>query len=292
MKVLLTGGRGMLGRTICEELSDFEIVPTDLPEADITDEEGIDEIIARHRPDAVIHCAAMTRVDDCESQRDLAFRLNEDGSRNVALAAKSCGARLIAVSTDYVFSGEPASEPWAWSEFDLPGPATVYGASKLAGERMVQMILPDAVILRTAWLYGAGGPSFVHTMSKLGSVPGDAIKVVDDQRGNPTSCLTVARAVGFLLERPDIRGVVHCTCEEQCSWYDFACEIKRLENLFSPGSFVREIIPCTTSEYPRPAKRPRNSALKKSVLNVNGYRTAAWRAALEEFVKSEFFHSL
>ena len=106
MKVLLTGGRGMLGRTICEELSDFEIVPTDLPEADITDEEGIDAVIARHRPDAVIHCAAMTAVDRCEQEVDLAYRLNVHGSANVAAACNRHGVRLIAISTDYVFDGE------------------------------------------------------------------------------------------------------------------------------------------------------------------------------------------
>ena len=121
-------------------------------------------------PDVVIHCAAMTNVDACEADRDLAFKLNEEGSRNVALACSACGARLFAISTDYVFSGEPPREPWAWSETDIPRPRTVYGASKFAGEQMIQMLLPEAVIIRIAWLYGAGGSSFVHTMAKLGAV--------------------------------------------------------------------------------------------------------------------------
>ena len=177
MKVLITGGKGMLGRTLCAELKEFELIPTDLPEADITDAAKFNALIAGYAPDAVIHCAAMTKVDDCEAKRDLAFKLNEEGSRNVALAAKMCGARLFAVSTDYVFSGEPPREPWAWSETDIPRPRTVYGASKFAGEQMIQMILPEAVIVRIAWLYGSGGPSFVHTMAKLGAQEGSPLKV-------------------------------------------------------------------------------------------------------------------
>ena len=289
MKMLITGGKGMLGRTLEREFSDFETVIADLPGWDITDDIGFAEKVVAAAPDVIIHCAAMTKVDDCENERELAFRLNETGSRNVALAAKMCSARLIAISTDYVFPGEPPAEPWAWSEGDLPRPETVYGQSKLAGERMIQMIAPDAVILRVAWLYGAGGPSFVHTMAKLGSL-GDAepIKVVDDQIGNPTSARTVAGVIRYLIGDPRISGVVHGTCEERASWYEFACEIKRLVNLENPGSFSRAVEPCSSDEFPRPAPRPKNSALKKSVLNVHGYRTPSWRQALEEFVKSEF----
>ena len=283
MKILVTGGRGMLGRTLVREFSAADVVVADLPEWNVTDAEGFAEKALAAAPDVSVHCAAMTKVDDCESNRDLAFKLNEDGTRNVALAAKMCGARLFAVSTDYVFSGDPPSEPWAWSETDLPRPRTVYGASKFAGETMALMICPDAVVLRIAWLYGAGGPSFVHTMAKLGTVPGDPLKVVDDQRGNPTSAKTVADAIAFLLTRPDVSGVVHATCENQCTWYEFACEIKRLM-----PSFSREIVPCTTAEFPRPAPRPANSALKKGVLNLLGYRTPDWRTALAAFMAVEF----
>ena len=275
----------MLGRTLAKEFFDHEVVVADLPEWDITDGEAFSERLCDVAPDVVIHCAAMTKVDDCETNRDLAFRLNEEGTRNVALASKMCGARLIAISTDYVFSGEPPREPWAWGEMDMPFPRTVYGASKFAGEQMAQMIYPDnTAIVRIAWLYGAGGPSFVHTMAKLGAASGDPIKVVNDQRGNPTSTKTVADAVKFLLTRPDVSGIVHATCEEQCSWYEFACEIKRLLG----DRFPREIVPCATEEFPRPAPRPRNSALKKSVLNVLGYRTPPWKKALADFISEEF----
>ncbi|MGN0832363.1 MAG: dTDP-4-dehydrorhamnose reductase [Kiritimatiellia bacterium] len=282
MKILITGGKGMLGRTLRRELAEHELVVADLPEWDITRDAELVEKVGAERPDVIVHCAAMTNVDACETERDLAFRLNEEGSRNVALAAKACGARLIAVSTDYVFSGEPPTEPWAWSETDVPRPQTVYGASKFAGERMVRMLCPDAVVLRIAWLYGAGGPSFVHTMARLGAQEGAPLKVVNDQRGNPTSAKTVAEVIRFLLAKPEVSGIVHGTCEEQCTWYDLTVELFRLLGL------KRAVVPCTTAEFPRPAPRPRNSALKKGVLNRLGYRTPSWKLALAEFVQSEF----
>ena len=282
MKILITGGKGMLGRTLQRELEGNEIVVADLPDWDITDDTGFVTKVGEVKPDLIIHCAAMTKVDDCEAKRDLAFKLNEEGSRNVALAAKACGARLFAISTDYVFSGEPPKEPWAWSETDIPRPRTVYGASKFAGEQMIQMILPEAVIIRIAWLYGSGGPSFVHTMAKLGAQDGAPLKVVNDQRGNPTSTKTVADVIKFLMTKPDVSGIVHGTCEDQCTWYDLTLELFRLLGL------KREVVPCTTEEFPRPAPRPHNSALKKSVLNLLGYRTPNWKDALAEFVKSEF----
>lgn len=282
MKILITGGKGMLGRTLQRELAGHEIIVADLPEWDITDDTGFVAKVCEAKPELIVHCAAMTKVDDCETNRDLAFRLNEDGSRNVALAAKACGARLFAISTDYVFSGEPPREPWAWNETDIPRPRTVYGASKFAGEQMIQMLLPEAVIIRIAWLYGAGGPSFVHTMAKLGAQEGAPLKVVNDQRGNPTSTKTVADVVKFLMTKSDVSGIVHGTCEDQCTWYDLTVELFRLLGL------KREVVPCTTEEFPRPAPRPHNSALKKSVLNLLGYRTPKWQDALAEFVKTEF----
>ena len=282
MKILITGGKGMLGRTLQRDLAGHEIIVADLPEWDITDDTGFVAKVCEAKPELIVHCAAMTKVDDCETNRDLAFRLNEDGSRNVALAAKACGARLFALSTDYVFSGEPPREPWAWSETDIPRPRTVYGASKFAGEQMIQMLLPEAVIIRIAWLYGAGGPSFVHTMAKLGAQEGAPLKVVNDQRGNPTSTKTVADVIKFLMTKSDVSGIVHGTCEDQCTWYDLTVELFRLLGL------KREVVPCTTEEFPRPAPRPHNSALKKSVLNLLGYRTPKWQDALTEFVKTEF----
>ena len=146
------------------------------------------------------------------------------------------------------------------------------------------MLNSDATVLRIAWLYGAGGPSFVHTMAKLGAEAGAPLRVVNDQRGNPTSAKAVADVIRFLLTRPDVSGIVHATCEDQCTWYDLACEVKRLMG----DRFPRAVEPCTTEEFPRPAPRPHNSALKKSVLNVLGYRTPNWKKALADFVSAEF----
>ena len=211
-KILITGGKGMLGRTLQRELADHDLFVADLPETDMLDADSLGRAFAAFRPELVIHCAAMTKVDDCETNRELAYRLNETGSANVATACRAAGARLIAISTDYVFAGDAPSD-YAYAETDAPAPRTVYGASKLAGERAVLSILPEAVVLRIAWLYGAGGPSFVHTMAKLGAQDGAPLKVVDDQRGNPTSTVAVAGAVKFLLSHPEVRGVVHGTCE-------------------------------------------------------------------------------
>ena len=280
-RIIITGGKGMLGRTLQKEFAGHELSIADLPEADICDREKFLDFCTAFRPDAVVHCAAMTKVDDCETKEELAFRLNGTGSANVAFACRECGARLVAISTDYVFSGDrPAGE--AWSETDEPAPRTVYGKSKLAGERAIVDMLPSAAVLRIAWLYGAGGPSFIHTMAKLGSQDGAPLKVVDDQRGNPTSTAAVAGVVRFLLDHPEVKGIVHGTCEGACSWYELTCELFRLMGI------KRAVVPCTTAEFPRPAPRPANSALAKTVLNALGYNTPMWQDALADFVAEEF----
>ena len=278
----------MLGRTLQRELAGHELFVADLPETDMLDAASLGAAFASFRPEAVVHCAAMTKVDDCETKRDLAYRLNEEGSRNVAKACRSHGARLIAISTDYVFSGEPDGNPAGmphgdgWRETDEPAPRTVYGASKLAGERAIFEELPNATVLRIAWLYGAGGPSFIHTMAKLGAQDGAPLKVVDDQRGNPTSTKVVADEVKFLLSHPGISGIVHGTCSGVCSWCELTVELFRLLGL------KREVTPCTTAEYPRPAPRPAWSALANTVLELNGFLAPDWRSALSDFVKEEF----
>ena len=288
MRILITGGKGMLGRTLQRELSGHGLFVADLPETDMLDAASLGAAFASFRPEAVVHCAAMTKVDDCETNSSLAYRLNEDGSRNVAEACRNAGARLIAISTDYVFSGErdvtalDDAHEEGWRETDEPAPRTVYGASKLAGERAIFAALPDAAVLRIAWLYGAGGPSFVHTMAKLGAQDGAPLKVVDDQRGNPTSTKVVADEIKFLLAHPSITGVVHGTCEGVCSWYGLTVELFRLLGL------KRGVVPCTTAEYPRPAPRPAYSALANTVLSLNGYRAPGWKSALADFVKDEF----
>lgn len=282
MKVLLTGGKGMLGRTLVRELGgEFEVVPTDLPEADITDEDAIDAVVANHAPDVVIHCAAMTAVDACETERDKAFLLNARGTANVASACARHGIRLVAISTDYVFDGD-ADRPY--NEFDRPtGGRTVYGQSKFAGEEAVRTLCQNHVICRISWLYGSGGPSFVHAMMKLADGTRPVLKVVADQHGNPTSATAVARALRGILKRTNLCGTFHLTCEGEATWADFAEEIFRL------GDRVQRIEPCTTDEFPRPAPRPKNSRLEKMALRLVGLPPMPdWRTALAEFMADEF----
>lgn len=281
MRIVLTGGKGMLGRTLCTELSMHEVIPTDLPEADITQPESIDAVLKRYQPDVVIHCAAMTAVDKCETDVELAYKLNAYGTANVAAACHRNQVRLIAISTDYVFEGD-ANRPY--TEFDLPtGGQTVYGKSKYAGEIAVRHHCPNHVIARISWLYGFGGPSFVHAMVGLADGSRPLLKVVADQVGNPTSALAVAHALREIIERTELVGTFHLTCEGEASWCDFAKEI------FAQMGIDQAVQPCTTAEFPRPAPRPKNSRLEKMMLRLSGLSPMPhWKDALRQFIAVEF----
>ena len=275
-RILITGAKGMLGRTLVRRWTDGNtIIATDRDELDITDAAACTAVIAQARPDVVVHCAAHTAVDRCEEEREAAYRLNAIGSANIAIACHRQRAHLVAISTDYVFSGD-ASRPY--HEWDQPSPRTVYGASKLAGETAVRAHCPDHTIARIAWLYGPGGPSFVHTMLRLGSQPGDPLRVVDDQIGNPTSTDAVATGLTAVIDR-GVVGTVHLTCSEETSWYGFTKEILRLRRL------QRGVVPCTTLDYPRPAPRPSNSRLDKMALRLHGLPDMpSWQDALADFL--------
>lgn len=281
MRIVITGGKGMLGRTLQQVLRPHEIIVADLPEWDITDAAGFDANLKAANADVVIHCAAMTAVDRCETESDLAYQLNAVGSMNVAAACHRNGVRLIAISTDYVFGGE-LERPY--HEFDVAGGAhTVYGLSKYVGEEMIRRHCPNHVICRISWLYGPGGPSFVHSMMKLADGTRPILKVVDDQHGNPTSTFAVARHLALLLEHPELVGTFHLTCEGEATWAEFAREIFRL------AGKKQEIQPCTTDEFPRPAPRPKNSRLEKRMLRLCGLPPMpAWKDALAEFMQQEF----
>ena len=270
----------MLGRTLQRVLEDDELIVADLPDWDITDAAGFNAMLAEAKADAVIHCAAMTAVDKCESEPDLAYRLNAVGSMNVAAACHRNNARLVAISTDYVFGGE-LDRPY--HEFDIAGGAhTVYGASKFAGEEMIRRHCPNHLICRISWLYGVGGPSFVHTMLALADGSRPALKVVDDQHGNPTSAYAVARYLKLFLKHPELVGTFHLTCEGEATWCEFAREIFRL------AGREQAVQPCTTAEFPRPAPRPLNSRLEKRMLRLCGLPPMPdWKEALSEFLKLE-----
>lgn len=270
----------MLGRTLTAELREFAVIPTDLPEADITDAAGFDRLLREHCPEVVIHCAAMTAVDRCETEQELAFKLNAAGTGNVAAACHRSGIRLIAMSTDYVFDGKSAKPYHEFAPAD--GGATVYGKSKFAGEQLVRTLCPNHVIARISWLYGAGGPSFVHTMLDLAKRNKPELRVVNDQFGNPTSALAVARGLREILLRPELAGTFHLTCEGECSWYDFACEI------FRQSGVTQRVVPCTSAAYASAAPRPGNSRLDKMMLRLQGLPPMPeWRAALAEFLAAE-----
>ncbi|MBR6471794.1 MAG: dTDP-4-dehydrorhamnose reductase [Victivallales bacterium] len=281
VRIVITGGKGMLGRTLRLVLAEHELLIADLPEWDIMDAAAFQAKLQASHADVVVHCAAMTAVDKCETEADLAYRLNAVGSRIVAMACHRLGIRLVAISTDYVFGGE-LDRPY--HEFDVAGGAhTVYGASKFAGEEMIRTHCPDHLICRISWLYGPGGPSFVHAMMNLADGTRPVLKVVDDQHGNPTSTFAVARHLKLLLERPCLAGTFHLTCEGEATWAEFAREIFRL------AGKKQEIQACTTADFPRPAPRPLNSRLEKRMLRLCGLPPMpAWQEALAEFMQREF----
>ncbi|GAA1416567.1 dTDP-4-dehydrorhamnose reductase [Streptomyces thermospinosisporus] len=280
MSWLVTGAGGMLGRDVVEELTrrGEKVTGLDRRMLDITSAEAIDRALAEHRPALVVNCAAYTAVDDAESDEETATRINTDGPRLLARACARHGARLVHVSTDYVFSGEARTTPY--QEDHPPAPRTAYGRSKLGGERAVLEELPGAsAVVRTAWLYGVHGHNFVRTMIGLESRR-PTVDVVDDQRGQPTWSADVAARVADLGPRigDGAHGVFHATNSGEATWYDLAQEVFRL--LGADPSRVR---PTTTDAFPRPAPRPAYSALAHGRWQEIGLPAPRdWRAALHE----------
>lgn len=275
MKILLTGANGQLGRELQKQYADkdVELILTDVKELDITDVNAVHKFVIGHKPNVIINCAAHTQVDKCEEQVDLAYKINAIGPKNLASAAYEIGAEIVQISTDYVFDGEGHSH---LTEFDETNPQTVYGRTKLDGENFVKTLNPKYYIIRTAWLYGDGN-NFVKTMINL-SKTHDELKVVDDQIGTPTSTVDLARVILKLVEEKNY-GLFHCTCKGVCSWYDFAKEIFRVKNINV------KVIPCTTDEFPRPAKRPKYSVLRNYMLELTtGDITREWQEAIKEYI--------
>lgn len=275
MKLLLTGAGGMLARDVMATLADrHQIHPFPEEALDITDFAAVRRAVDGLRPDLIVNCAAFTDVDRCETEPGPAFAVNALGPRHLAVAAHGAGAALLHVSTDYVFDGT-ATAPYG--EFDPVGPVTAYGRSKLAGELEVRAHCPRHYIVRSAWLYGAHGRNFVHTMLQL-AAQRERLTVVDDQVGNPTWTVELARAIGALMETGAF-GTYHASAEGEASWYAFAREILRLKGVATP------VDPVPSTAFPRPARRPAFSALDKGCLRALGLTMRPWREALADYLK-------
>ncbi len=281
-KILVTGCNGQLGREInriYQGSSEYEIFNTDVAcdhatKLDITNIDQVLELAREVKPYAIINCAAHTGVDACETDQDNAYRINAIGPRNLSIAATETGAKMVHISTDYVFAGN-AKKPYI--EFDRPDPQGMYGATKLAGEQFVQQFAKDFFIIRTAWLYG-DGKNFVKTMLRL-SETNDEVRVVGDQFGTPTSTAELAKAIRVLLPTENY-GLFHGTCEGSCNWADFAKEIFRLAG---KDTKVKDI---TTAEYPTPAVRPAYSVLENYMFKLTtDFQFAQWQDAAAEYVK-------
>lgn len=275
-KIMVTGCNGQLGREIQKEYEndEVELLCTDVGDLDISDHAQIMEYVRQQKPDVIINCAAYTAVDACENAWDLAYRINAIGPRNLAIAAREVGAKLVHISTDYVFEGN-ASVPY--TEFDEVHPVSAYGKTKLEGERFVQQFADRYFILRTAWLYGDGN-NFAKTMLRL-SENHEKVRVVCDQFGSPTSAAELAKVI-HVLEPTANYGLFHATCEGSCSWADFAEEVFRLAGRSTKVERV------TTEEYASPTKRPAYSVLDNYMLRLTtDYRMADWKDALLEYLR-------
>ena len=280
MRVLVMGAAGQLGSEVVEVLrGDHEVVGVTRTDADITDLSQVMTLVEEVSPQVIVNAAAYTNVDGCEREKGRAFLVNAIGARNVAIAAKEVGAKLVHISTDYVFDG---TKDTPYFEYDPPKPINVYGWSKLVGEQMVKEQNPRSFILRVAWLYSARRKNFVKTMLKLAQER-DEIRVVNDQRGTPTFAGDVARQIKALIET-DCYGLYHCTSQGSCTRYEFALAIFKCagyEAKANTDGSVRltpnaeglkpfTLKPVTSDEFPTPARRPANSVLENFMLKVQG----------------------
>jgi len=288
MKILISGAKGQLGTQLSEILKAGTTELGPIPECyngaevfgysskdlDVSDLAAVRAAVDSAKPDLIINSAAYTNVDDCETDRDRAFRVNALGARNLAIAAEETGARLVHISTDYVFSGT-GNEPFA--EYDLTAPQSIYGKSKLAGEENVKTFCSRHFIVRTSWLYGLYGGNFVKTIMKAGKERG-SLKVVDDQKGNPTNVEDLCYHILKLADTEEY-GVYHCTGSGECSWYDFASLILEYAGIEAT------VAPVTTDQFPRPARRPAYSSLDNMMLRVTvGDNMRPWQDALKSFI--------
>jgi dTDP-4-dehydrorhamnose reductase len=281
MSWLILGGSGQLGIALSEELGQKGIIfrAWGYQELDITKELIVRDLIAELSPSVIINCAAWTDVDSAEANEEKAFLVNSQGVENLANAAKTCGAKFIQISTDYVFSGH-TDEPW--KENDLKQPLSAYGRSKASGEdRALVVYSQGTYIVRTAWLYSPWGKNFVKTIARK-ALENEPVKVVNDQYGQPTSATELANRIVELMRSFSKPGIYHVTNSGKASWFDFAQEIYRL--LGKQDSLVE---PVSSDVFVRPARRPSNSTLSNESWNDAGLPPMSnWKSALKEAMPS------
>ena len=272
MRILLTGASGQLGREMQRALAGEDVIPANRPDYELTDPALSAKIAATH-PDLVIHAAGFSDVDGCEQDPETAFQVNAQATSRVAEGAVRAGARLVYISTDYVFDGKKG-EPY--TEGDPVGPLNVYGCSKLMGEQEALKTCPRAIIVRTSWLYGVHGKNFVKTILSL-AVTQPEVRVVEDQRGSPTYARHLAQVVAGLI-RSDVTGVIHAGGEGEYSRYEFA------KAILQEAGLQCRVVPISTAESGRLAVRPSYSVLSTALLRQHRLSLLPWRTGLQRFV--------
>jgi dTDP-4-dehydrorhamnose reductase len=274
MKAMILGATGLLGKALVREWTGDEVIGLGSDAVDIRDAGGVREAVQKSLPEWIVLAAAYTDVDGCEAQADLAFSVNRDGAVNVAQAAKQAGAKLLFLSSDYVFDGKKTS-PYEVS--DVRNPRSVYGRSKAEAEVRLLEVMPEVCIARTSWLFGIGGKCFPDTILKL-AASRPAVDVVSDQRGCPTYSVDLARAI-ISLCRAGARGIVHVTNSGNCSWFEFAQEIVK------DAGLAVEVRPVSSAQMARPAPRPAYSVLSATSLQHYGIEMPEWKDALHRYLK-------
>ena len=277
MRILVTGASGQLGYDVERELErrGIEHLGTSSRELDITDRAAVEHLMQSYRPDAVVHCAAYTKVDLAEDEPERCWAVNADGTRNMAAACRKTGAKLLYISTDYVF---PGTGERSYETGDPTGPVNTYGRSKLAGELAVQSLLEKYFIVRISWVFGKNGNNFVKTMLRLAETKAD-LSVVCDQIGSPTYTADLAPLLCDMVQT-ERYGVYHATNEGTCAWSEFA------EAIFELAGRQVVVHPIPTSAYPTRAVRPLNSRMSKERLRDNGFQELPeWKNALARYLK-------
>ena len=274
MRITIFGASGLLGKALLREWSGDTVTGLTSRDADIRDAKRVQDVLQESKPEWVVLAAAYTDVDGCESNPDLAFAVNRDGAVNVAVAAKAVGARVIFLSSDYVFDGKKTTP---YEVKDARNPQSVYGRTKAEAEIKLLELMPDCCIARTSWLFGIGGKCFPDTILKL-AASRPALDVVNDQRGCPTYSVDLARAI-IQLCRKDASGIVHVTNADDCTWFEFAREI------VSGAGLATVVRPVSSQQMARPAPRPSYSVLSSTRLRGLGIETPSWRDALRRYLE-------